>query len=217
MNRFRSTTFCRLLAISAALLFASLPASAQKVKGLAQEPVAVRHDQASVRRMLNVIPTKIRPVRAAVGTPVHAEPQALPHWNGSFVFTTGANRTATQQTYPYTMVGTDPSGPATTTTVRAILVPLRLEFADGTVFDASTDITGPLNTSVINNVMNSPQFTPSSVYSGAVNLGNTQYADAVQRGNFWNKLSKNPDYHVLLKPEVYATQKVVAPAALGPI
>jgi probable HAF family extracellular repeat protein len=217
MHCFRTTTLRQLLAISAVLLFASLPCSAQKLKGIEQEPVSDSHDQASIQRMLHVAPTKVRPMRQAVGTPVHSEPQALPHWSGSFKVTSGANRTATSQTYSYTMVGTDPSagGTSNTTTVRTILVPLRLEFADGNVFDASTDIVAPLNTSAINNILSSPQFTPSSVNAGAVNLGNTQYADAMQRGNLWNKISKKPDYHVLLKPEVYPTQTVVVPADQG--
>jgi hypothetical protein len=64
-------------------------------------------------------------------------------------------------------------------------------------------------------VLASPQFTPSPVYAGTVNLGNTQYADAMQRGNFWNNSRTKPDYHILLKPEVYPTQTVVVPAALG--
>ncbi len=92
-----------------------------------------------------------------------------------------------------------------------------MQFADGTVFDASTDTVAPLNTSAINNVLASPQFTPSPVFAGSVNLGNTQYADAVQRGNVWNKVSGRPDYHVLLKPEVYPTQTIVVPAALGAV
>ena len=217
MNRFRSTKFRQLLATAAVLLVASLPCSAQKGKPFAQEPALDAHDQASVQRMLHIKPTTARPPRAAVGTPVHSEPQALPHWSGSFTVTTGAGNATTRQTYPYTMVGTDPStgGTSNTTTVRTILVPLRLQFADGTVFDASTDIVAPLGTSAINNILNSPQFTSSPTYSGGVNLGNTQYADAVQRGNLWNKVSKKPDYHVLLKPEVYPTQTVVVPAGQG--
>ena len=84
-------------------------------------------------------------MRAAVGTSVHSEPQALPHWAGSFKVTPGANRTATTQTYSYTMVGSDLSagGASNTTTIRTILVPLRLQFADGSVLDASTDTVAP--------------------------------------------------------------------------
>jgi hypothetical protein len=57
------------------------------------------HDQASVHRMLHLGAAKVRSMRAAVGTSVHSEPQALPHWAGSFNVTTGANRTATRQSY----------------------------------------------------------------------------------------------------------------------
>ena len=84
-------------------------------------------------------------------------------------------------------------------------------------YSTSTDIVAPLNTSVVNNVLASPMFTPSPVYAGTVNLGNTQYADAMQRGSLWNKVSGKPNYHVLLKPEVYPTQTIVVPAALGAV
>ena len=220
VNCFRSITLYRLLVILAGILFGFLPCTAQKRKEFAQEPAALdSHDQASAQKMLNLGAGKVRPMRAAMGTSVHSEPQPLPHWAGSFKVTTGANRTATTQNYNYTMVGTDPSagGTSATTSIRTILVPLRLQFADGTVFDASSDIAAPLNTSVVNNVLASPMFTPSPIYAGSVNLGTTQYADAVQRGNLWNKVSGRPDYHVQLKPEVYPTQTIVVPAALGAV
>ena len=42
---------------------------------------------------------------------------------------------------------------------------------------------------------------------GGTNLGTTQYEDAVQRGEFWSSVkSKSPNYHVLLKYRVAATQ-----------
>lgn len=227
MNCLRSTTLRQLLLISAVLLSASLPSSAQKLKGIEQEPEQLPSTQAALQRALIAGKLKFGLSRHVGPASPHSEPQPLPHWTGSFKATTGANRTAETQTYSYTMVGTDPSKGSATTSIRTILVPLRLQFEKlydnngieipgGAVLDASTDIAPPLNTSVVNNILRSPQFTPSPVYSGAVNLGNTQYADAMQRGNLWNIVSsKAPDYHVLLKPEIYATQTIFVPAGSG--
>src|SRR6266700_4008654 len=211
-----SFRFRQLLRISAPLLSAALSCSAQRL--MDQEGGFAPVNLAALQRQLASGTAKFRSLHSEGASP-HSEPQALPHWTGSFsVNGNSANRAGDRQTYSYTMVGTDPSRGSATTTIRTILVPLRAQFADGTVFDASSYPTQPLNTSAVNNLLNSPQFKPSPVYAGSTNLGNTQYADAIQRGSFWDIVSrKAPNYHVLLKPEVYATQTLVVPERAAPL
>ncbi len=53
---------------------------------------------------------------------------------------------------------------------------------------------------------------------GGTDLGNTQYIDAYQRGNFWSRVSKAPGYHLLLgAPRVAPVQTIVVPSADGRI
>jgi len=66
--------------------------------------------------------------------------------------------------------------------VRDVIVPLRFVFADGQVFDAS---------STIRPLRRSPLFSACSFTSGV-----TQYADAIQRAEFWT-YTQGTNYHVL--------------------
>src|SRR5690348_8567389 len=83
----------------------------------------------------------------------------LPTWTGSFTFQ--------GKTYTHTMVGTDPAAGSHTTTVPVAILPVRIRFASGEVFDP-TPIVGP--------VTRSPLFRDAGYGSGT-----TQYADAMQR------------------------------------
>ena len=105
------------------------------------------------------------------------------------------------QTYLYRMVGQNPKVSAGRTMVRDVIVPLRFVFADGQVFDAS---------STIRPLRRSPLFRPAPFTSGV-----TQYADAIQRAEFWT-YTQGTNYHVLLRrPTVTATAVVHVPAADG--
>jgi hypothetical protein len=73
----RSAWVCQLLVISAVLLSASLACGAQKMRGMDKKPASTLPDQASIQQMTHVLPTTLRPMRAAVGTAVHSQPQAL--------------------------------------------------------------------------------------------------------------------------------------------
>jgi probable HAF family extracellular repeat protein len=216
----------KLLAISALL---ALPVPCGAVSPLmTQESDALPQSQAFAQAAA-AGKLKIHTSRRPEAASPHSEPQALPHWSGSFKFTIGTGAAKETQTYSYTMIGTDPSKGSAMTTVRTIIVPLRLQIAcgydpsfnfscplGGVTLDASTDTVAPLNQSVVNNVLASPSFTPSPVYAGGTYLGTTQYADAVQRGNLWDIVSnKARDYHIVLKPEVYATQTVAVPPGSG--
>lgn len=132
----------------------------------------------------------------------------LPTWTGTFKYN--------NQTYTYVMVGSDPSKGSVKTVIPTAIIPLKLTFSDGTVFDA----TGPLYTyhhaTATEAILASPVFQPVDITAGSVDLGTTQFVDAFQRGNFWSPVSTfSPDYHVLLKPVVAPVQAFNVPASGG--
>ncbi|MGH9430571.1 MAG: hypothetical protein ACRD3T_03430 [Terriglobia bacterium] len=123
------------------------------------------------------------------------------NWSGSFV--SGGH------TYPYTMVGTDPSSTDTTTTVTAYIIPVRVG-CHGHVYDPKHVL--PNGRTVIANTTASPIFNSGIdfVQSGT-DLGNTQYEDAFQRGNFWGDVVTNTSYHLLLNVQVLPEQSLRVP------
>jgi hypothetical protein len=118
----------------------------------------------------------------------------------------------------FTMVGTDPSTTNTTTTVTAYLVPIRLvvgAVASG-IFDPQHVLSN--GRTVTQNTGASPIFNAGIDFvQGGTNLGNTQYIDAFQRGNFWSDVSTNTSYHVLLNLVVLPEQTIVVPSTSGSI
>jgi hypothetical protein len=131
----------------------------------------------------------------------------IPHWTGEFSYH--------GITYPYTMVGTDPSKGSATTVVPTVIIPLRFVFSDGSVVDTSTDLVD--GQTAIQGIINSPIFQRYPFFCGGINVGNTQWGDAGQRANFWNYVStRSPDYHVLLgQPTVLPVQTINVPADQG--
>ncbi len=128
---------------------------------------------------------------------------AFPTWSGSFSYH--------GLTYEYRMVGTDPKRGSATTVVPTVLIPLRFVFADGSVYDASTDPVDGQNQ--IQAILNSPIFQNHDYVIEGSDVGNTQYGDAFQRANFWKSVSKgSPNYHVLLgAPDVTPLQTINVP------
>jgi hypothetical protein len=109
----------------------------------------------------------------------------------------------------FNIVGSDPSLGASATTIPTVLVPLKFVFssAGNPVLDG---------TSVIAATENSPLFQSADYMSGPVDLGVTQYGDALQRGQFWNFPGFSPNYHVLLGvPTVAATVTINVPSGMG--
>ena len=131
----------------------------------------------------------------------------IPFWSDSFQYQ-GLE-------FSYKVVGTDPTKGSATTIVPTSIIPLRFVFADGTVFDASTDIVD--GQTAVTGMINSPVFQNYNFSFGGTPVGNTQYGDAFQRANFWNSVSsRSRDYHVLLgQPNVLPTQTIVVPADMG--
>lgn len=105
-------------------------------------------------------------------------------------------------TYPYTMVGTDPSLGSATTNVPVQIIPLKVNFG-ATVFDGADNV---------HSVVNSPLFRQTSFPTG-----DTEYTDAIQRGSFWNIVQQNsPNYHVLLgEPKIQKEATIDVDASHG--
>lgn len=110
---------------------------------------------------------------------------------------------------PFNIVGSDPSLGANTTVIPTVIVPLKFVFSSpgAPVLDG---------TNVVSNIENSPIFQNAQYSAGPVDLGFTQYGDALQRAEFWNLPGFSPDYHVLLGlPAVAPTITITVPASLG--
>ncbi|GCE10791.1 hypothetical protein [Tengunoibacter tsumagoiensis] len=151
------------------------------------------HAQTSKRHSINYHPHKAvsQPSRLAA----LATAASLPTWSSSFSYQ-GLN-------YSYTMIGTNPANGSAKTIVAVDIIPLIFTFSDGTQLDGNTVL---------------KQITGSALFRRAQFItGNTQYMDAIQRGQFWSSVStKSPNYHVLLgKPTIKATQTLTVPANAG--
>ncbi|MDP9233742.1 MAG: hypothetical protein M3P01_04225 [Actinomycetota bacterium] len=135
-----------------------------------------------------------KPLSTIVGGGVKPGPGArtIPYFGDTFTFS--------GKTYGYTMVGTAP-GTGATTTVPTEIQPIKVVFADGTIFDAS---------SIVGATVASPIFQPASFISGF-----TQYGDAIQRAEFWN-VGGSGSYHVLLgQPRILPTLTLNVPSGAG--
>ncbi len=148
--------------------------------------------------------------RFATLTPRYLENVAAPatptvtHWTGSL----SAGGTS------FTMVGTDPQTTNSATTVTAFLIPVRIVITPtpAGIFDPAHVL--PNGRSVIQNTALSPIFNSGIDFvQGGIDLGNTQYIDAFQRGNFWSSVSTNTNYHVLLNLVVLPEVTISAPSA----
>jgi hypothetical protein len=126
----------------------------------------------------------IPPKPAAPGSPLPAS--TLQTWNGSFT-NNGTN-------FPFVMVGQDPSS-GQGTIITTYIIPVKIILSTGETFDPLGS--GPLGP--IGRTITSPIFDQTTNYTqGGTNLGNTQFVDAFQRGNFWSIVQNHPNYHVLL-------------------
>lgn len=111
---------------------------------------------------------------------------------------------------PFNIVGSDPSLGAGTTTIPTVIVPLKIIFASaGGLFLDGTNVASA--------TVNSPIFQPADYTIGGVDLGVTQYGDAMQRAQFWNLPGfSTAGYHVLLgTPTLPTTVTVTVPVGKG--
>jgi hypothetical protein len=174
---------------------------------VASSAVAQDHDTLPARPLYGHIP-------AHPSTDNKAPATSLQTWAGTFTYQGTTNH--------FTMVGTDPSSTNTTTTIPVFVVPVRLGYKGSngskTIFDPTTAKL-PNGQTVLQNVLASPIFNSGVDFvQGGTDVGNTQYIDAYQRGNFWTNVMTNTNYHVLLgTPTVLATRTLVVPAADGKV
>ena len=121
--------------------------------------------------------------------------------------------------YSYDMVGTAPST-GTSTTVPVYIIPIKMVYVGKTTtttFDPQHKLTNGLT--VVQNTVASPIFQAGIDFNQqGIDLGNTQYIDAFQRGNFWNTVKTHTGWHTLLgKPTVEPEQTLTVPAADGSV
>jgi hypothetical protein len=110
---------------------------------------------------------------------------------------------------PFNIVGTDPSLGANTTVIPTVIVPLKFIFPNA----GNPTLDG---TNVVPATLNSPIFLVADYTANSVDLGVTQYGDALQRAEFWNLPGFSFNYHVLLgTPSIAPTVTVTVPAGMG--
>jgi hypothetical protein len=126
-----------------------------------------------------------------------ADVQPLPLWSSSFRYA------SEHKTYPFTMVGTDPSKAAVTTTLANTLTPVSLRFAD-------KHVTAPSPVLV-------RQMRLTGLYSDqSFPGGRGQYGDVYMRTQFWSVLSTGKNWHVkMARPVVKQQLPLTVPAGKG--
>jgi hypothetical protein len=204
----------KFLAAAGMLLTTALIAEAQSTPAN-KPPASVRDRLLGMKPGAQLLPTNAVPFGGAIdatgnvgkagGSPAANANRGVtvPYWTDSFSYQ--------GLTYKYSMVGTDPRRGSVTTTVPTVIIPMRFVFENGVVFDATADsIDGQTSTQ---GIIKSPVFQNYAFTPGGTRVGNTQYADAFQRANFWDAVSKrSPDYHVLLgQPTVTPAYEVFVP------
>ena len=141
-------------------------------------------------------------------TPRALPPNVLTTFTKSFVYNT--------VTYPFTMVGADPSvclGATCNVAAPAFIIPIKIVIGASTFNPSHVLVTVPPET-VTQNVKRSPMFAPSTwtlpPLCGVCSLPNRQYEDAYQKASLWVNTSSKPTYHDrLVNPPT-----VVAPVTL---
>jgi hypothetical protein len=121
--------------------------------------------------------------------------------------------------YTGMMVGRSPFfHGARTTSIPAVIVPIKLVMPDGGVFDptAADPACSPSGTA-LSLVQASPVLQSATFTMGGTAVGTTQYTDAYQRSNFWTNVSVTGDrYHTMLSPvTTVAAVTVNVPAGSG--
>ena len=125
--------------------------------------------------------------------------RVIPTFTGSFA--------ADGKQYSYTMAGRKPDLGGTTT-IPTVLVPISVSFeAQNGQIHRQEAISAD---EIVSEVLQSPIF---QMFSFAT--GNTQFADAVQRAQFFSTATKNDWHTVLGQPHVLSPMRIEIPAANG--
>jgi len=171
----------------AAVVLCSTPAFSQQIlnDGGAGVPVSIKLDKAA-----GTGPRQ----QAGSGSGIQLVGNSNP--SGGVAYYT-ANYTSFGRSYPFNIIGTNPSQGAGVTTIPTVIVPLRITFPGGAVLDG---------TNVMVSVASSPIFLAADYTTGGTDIGVTQYGDAIQRAEFWNLPGFSPaGYHVLLTAPLFAS------------
>ena len=185
---------------------AALAALALVVTASAQQRTAYPRNE-FVPRFVSLPP--VHPVDVAQAEADALSGTALPTWHGWFRYNS--------VNYGFTMLGNKVVMGAGTTTIDTILIPLRVTFADGTVLSAKQEVCGG-SRSPLRLTKDSPLFRNLTWTPGGTSVGTTQYVDAFQRANFWNKVKQSSyaNYHTVLRiAQVTPVQTINVPAEHG--
>ena len=118
--------------------------------------------------------------------------------------------------YSAPIVGSDPSGNATTT-VPVYVIPIKLVVAGQRFSPVTLHSNGKSATA---NTLQSPLFKDLTFKEAGKNVddGPTQYIDAFQRAGFWQTASTNTSWHTLFgTPTVLPIQTITVPPADGSV
>ena len=138
-------------------------------------------------------------------------PVALQTWSGSISYS--------GHTYNFTMVGTDPASTNTTTTVTTYIVPVIMKYTRA-IYGSSHHTFNPTRdtqngVTIVQNVLNSPLFNNVDWSWGGTDVGTEEYVDAYQRASFWQDVTTNTNYHVVLSPSVLTAMTIKPTKAQG--
>src|SRR5689334_14865652 len=199
------------ICLSAVLAFGMVGSSfAQNLTDAAVAQVGANSDaagaaQAVTPQLIHSVPSELVADDSTGPNAIAGNPGAVPNVISVPNFTRAF--TVNGVTFPYTMVGNDPSlGHITTIPTKIVSVSLRLLNADGTVFDTvdATRFVVP--------ALNSPNFQRFKYEHDAtagIPAESTQFSDAVQRAEFAS--SMNPNWHTELAPTVVDNITITVP------
>jgi hypothetical protein len=205
--------FRKLICLSALLALGMVGSSfAQNLSDAAQAQVGFSSNSSSgeihsiTPQMIHSVPSELvaddstNGPNAIAGNP-GGVPNVISVPNFSRSFTVGG------KTFPYTMVGNDPSlGHVTTIPTKIVAVSLRLLNADGTLFD--TVDAGEF----VQPALNSPNFQRFKYeHDGSFGIPGepTQFSDAIQRAEFAS--SMQPNWHTELNPSFVDSLTITVP------
>jgi hypothetical protein len=172
---------------------------------IAQQPTRINlgEGEAKARKILLESAAK----QGKILSPSAEATATVTHWNGT-IHWGGKN-------YHFSMLGRNPADGSSTTIIPVYVVPVKLILPDGSVWDpAAVQVRKGVN--AIDATTNSPIFGNTTWMNGGVNLGDTQYIDAFQRGSWWKYVSTTAaDYHVLFQPVLQTEVEWTVPAGYG--
>jgi hypothetical protein len=201
------------LIVAAALVCATAPSSyAQEPQG--EQPLPGYSKSIPLR---NLDTGETMTPSAAIAAVNGASSSTIPLFNYSVTSPVDSH------TYTGMIVGRNPLfHGARTTSVPTIVIPVILKISinggggtdtyDPTALDPSCSPSG----SALTLEQNSPIFNASDIHMGGVDIGNTTYPDAFQRGEFWSNVSVTGNaFHTLLAASTADAVTVTVPAADG--